>query len=101
MYLGVKAVITKSLARIHKNNLINHGVVPLNFVNPSDYDRISQDDELKILNFPEQLQTRHIRVTNLTKGFDFETISDLTDREVEILIAGGQLRLVQEKNKNN
>lgn len=101
MYLGVKAVITKSLARIHKNNLINHGVVPLNFVNPSDYDRISQDDELKIVNFPEQLQTRHIRITNLTKGFDFETVSDLTDREVEILIAGGQLRLVQEKSKNN
>lgn len=101
MYLGVKAVITKSLARIHKNNLINHGVVPLNFVDPSDYDRISQDDELKIVNFPEQLQTRHIRITNLTKGFDFETVSDLTDREVEILIAGGQLRLVQEKNKNN
>ena len=101
MYLGVKAVITKSLARIHKNNLINHGVVPLNFVNPADYDRISQDDELEILNFPDQLQTRHIRVTNLTKGFDFETVSDLTDREVEILIAGGQLRLVQEKNKNN
>lgn len=101
MYLGVKAVITKSLARIHKNNLINHGVVPLNFVEPSDYDRISQDDELKIVNFPEQLQTRHIRITNLTKGFDFETVSDLTDREVEILIAGGQLRLVQEKNKHN
>ena len=55
MYLGVKAVITKSLALIHKNNLINHGVVPLNFVNLADYDKINQDDELKITNFPEQL----------------------------------------------
>lgn len=101
MYLGVKAVITKSLARIHKNNLINHGVVPLNFVNPSDYDRIAQDDELEIVNFPDQLRTRHVVVRNLTKGFEFETKSDLTDREVHILIGGGQLRLVQEKHKED
>ena len=98
MYLGVKAVITKSLARIHKNNLINHGVVPLNFVNLADYDKINQDDELKITNFPEQLKSRNIIVENLTKGFSFETKTDLTEREVNILIDGGQLRQVQAKN---
>lgn len=99
MYLGVKAVIVKSLARIHKNNLINHGVVPLTFANASDYDKIGQDDELKIVNFPTQLKERHITVENLTKGFTFETVVDLTDREVQILIDGGQLRQVQAKNK--
>lgn len=98
MYLGVKAVITKSLARIHKNNLINHGVVPLNFVNLADYDKINQDDELKITNFPEQLKSRNIIVENLTKGFSFETKTELTEREVNILIDGGQLRQVQAKN---
>lgn len=98
MYLGVKAVITKSLARIHKNNLINHGVVPLNFVNLADYDKINQDDELKITNFPEQLKSRNIIVENLTKGFSFETKTELTEREVNILIDGGQLRQVQSKN---
>lgn len=98
MYLGVKAVITKSLARIHKNNLINHGVIPLNFVNLADYDKINQDDELKITNFPEQLKSRNIIVENLTKGFSFETKTELTEREVNILIDGGQLRQVQAKN---
>lgn len=98
MYLGVKAVITKSLALIHKNNLINHGVVPLNFVNLADYDKINQDDELKITNFPEQLKSRNIIVENLTKGFSFETKTELTEREVNILIDGGQLRQVQAKN---
>lgn len=99
MYLGVKAIITKSLARIHKNNLINHGVVPLNFVHPEDYDRIAQDDVLRIESFPEQLQARSVKVTNVTKNFTFDTHADLTDREVNILINGGQLRLVQSKNK--
>lgn len=98
MYLGVKAVITKSLARIHKNNLINHGVIPLNFVDLADYDKINQDDELKITNFPEQLKSRNIIVENLTKGFSFETKTELTEREVNILIDGGQLRQVQAKN---
>lgn len=98
MYLGVKAVIVKSLARIHKNNLINHGVVPLTFVNKADYDRISQDDELMISAFPEQLRQRRIKVENVTKEFSFETEAELTDREVEILIAGGQLRMVQAKH---
>lgn len=99
MYLGVKAIITKSLARIHKNNLINHGVVPLNFVDATDYDRIAQDDVLRIENFPSQLESRIVTVTNVTKGFSFDTKADLTDREVNILIHGGQLRLVQSKNQ--
>ncbi|MDY4010850.1 MAG: aconitate hydratase [Fusobacterium gastrosuis] len=98
MYLGVKAVITKSLARIHKNNLINHGLVPLIFRNKEDYEKISQDDELLIGNFSEQLKSRKILVKNLTKNFEFETYVELTDREVEILKDGGQLKQVQLKN---
>lgn len=98
MYLGIKAVIAKSLARIHKNNLINHGLVPLIFTNKEDYEKISQDDELLIENFPKQLKSRKILVKNLTKNLVFETYAELTDREVEILIDGGQLKQVQIKN---
>lgn len=98
MYLGVKAVIAKSLARIHKNNLINHGLVPLIFRNKEDYEKISQDDELLIENFSEQLKSRKILVKNLTKNFEFGTYVELTDREVEILKDGGQLKQVQLKN---
>jgi aconitate hydratase len=101
MYLGIKAVIAKSMARIHKNNLVNHGVVPLLFVNKEDHNKIDRDDELLIENFPEQLIQRKIIVKNAGNNISFETTVDLTDREIKILISGGQLRMVQEKNKNN
>lgn len=99
MYLGVKAVIVKSLARIHRNNLINHGVVPLTFVNKEDYDRISQSDVLRVTDFRKQLAERKVTIENVTKGFMFEVETVLTDREVAILLGGGQLRMVQEKNR--
>lgn len=57
MYLGVKMIITKGFARIHKNNLINHGVIPAVFADPSDYDKIDQEDELSIENLRESLKT--------------------------------------------
>lgn len=98
MYLGVKGVIVKSLARIHKNNLINHGVVPMTFADKADYERISQGDVLRIEHFTEQLRSRRIEVKNSTTGHSFFVTVDLTDREVDILIAGGQLRRMQAKN---
>lgn len=101
MYLGVKAVIVKSMARIHKNNLINHGVIPLIFKNNSDYDNINQGDELCIEDAIRQIKSKKIKVLNKTNNITFETIVDLTDREVEIIIAGGQLRFVQKKNKEH
>lgn len=99
MYLGVKAVIVKSLARIHRNNLINHGVVPLIFVHKEDYNCIAEGDTLRIIDFRNQLSRRKVVVENVVKGFTFETETVLTDREVMILLSGGQLRMVQEKNK--
>lgn len=101
MYLGVKAVIVKSMARIHKNNLVNHGVLPLIFANINDYDDIEQSDELCIENAISQVQEKKVKVLNKTKNTFFMTIVDLTDREVELIIAGGQLRFVQSKNKVN
>jgi len=97
MFLGVKAVLAKSLARIHKNNLINHGVLPLVFANSSDYERIEQGDELSIEQVKEQVRNRRVTLVNKTQGTSFEAIVDLTDREVDLIIAGGQLRYVQSK----
>lgn len=99
MYLGVKAVIAKSMARIHKNNLVNHGVLPLLFVNPSDYGNIEMMDELVVENIAEQIRSRKVTVKNMTKNVSFEAKVDLTDRETDIIIAGGQLRYVANKNK--
>jgi len=99
MYLGVKAVIVKSMARIHKNNLVNHGVIPLIFADDSDYKGIEQGDELCIENAINQVRTKKVTVRNNTKNICFETIVDLTDREVEMIIAGGQLRYVRKKVK--
>lgn len=99
MYLGVKAVIAKSMARIHKNNLVNHGVLPLLFVNPSDYGNIEMMDELVVENIAEQIRSRKVTVKNMTKNVSFEAKVDLTDRETDIIIAGGQLCYVANKNK--
>ena len=92
MYLGVKAVIAKSMARIHRNNLVNHGVVPLLFEDAADYDRIQLSDELEIRDFPSQLRSRRIRVRNRTGGFEFFCRVDLADESIEVILCGGQLR---------
>jgi len=95
MYLGVKAVIAKSMARIHKNNLINHGVIPLLFVNHEDYQILTLEDELFIDELVEQIRSRQITVTNLNKSRSFETRLDLSDEEIQIILAGGQLAYIK------
>lgn len=92
LYLGVKAVITKSFARIHMANLINAGIVPLTFASENDYDKIDQMDELKIENVGKQIADGNtVKVTNVTKGFDFDVIADFSERQKEMLYAGGLL----------
>ncbi len=97
MYLGVKCVIAKSIARIHKGNLVNHGVIPMLFADPAAYDSIDQMDELEIDNLLDQIPTRHIKIKNLTKHFEFEALLDLTDNELEVILAGGQLRYLKKQ----
>ena len=98
LYLGVKAVITKSFARIHMANLINAGIVPMTFVDEADYDRIAQGDEIVIANVAEQLKAGDaIKVTNKTKGFDFVANVSLSERQKDMLYAGGLLNYT----KNN
>ena len=97
MYLGVKCVIAKSIARIHKGNLVNHGIIPMIFANPDDYEKIDLFDELSIENLLEQIPTRKVVVKDITKNFSFEVNLDLTDNEVEVVLCGGQLRYLKKQ----
>ena len=97
MYLGVKVVIAKSIARIHKGNLINHGIVPMVFDDPADYDKLDMLDELEFVDYVNQLKTDLVTVRNVTKGFEFKARLELTDSEREICICGGQLRFLKKK----
>ena len=92
LYLGVKAVITKSFARIHKSNLINAGILPLTFINESDYDRVSEGDQLSIENVIGQIKAGNVvTVKNISSGISFDVNIDVSDRQKEILFAGGLL----------
>ena len=95
MYLGIKCVIAKSIARIHKGNLVNHGIVPMLFEDPADYEKVDLRDELEIENFLDQIQAREVEVKDVTKGFNFKVKLDLTDNELEVVLCGGQLRYLK------
>ena len=97
MYLGVRAVIAKSIARIHKGNLINHGIIPMIFENPADYDKIEQGDELEINGLLEQMQTKKVEVRDNTKGITFKARLELSDSELEVISCGGQLRYLKKQ----
>ncbi len=91
MYLGVKAVLVKSFARIHRANLINFGILPLLFQNESDYEAIGQGDELVIDSLAEQLRGGTVIVQNKSRGTRISAQHGMTSREVEVYLAGGLL----------
>ena len=91
LYLGVKAVIAKSFARIHVANLINFGIVPMTLKNESDYDRISQGEAIRIDGFAEAVRSSEGAYLTLESGEKVELSLNLTPRQREILLAGGML----------
>ncbi|WP_459477479.1 aconitate hydratase [Clostridium saccharoperbutylacetonicum] len=95
MYLGVQVVLAKSFARIHHDNLINYGILPLRFTDAADYDRINQDDKLVIKNVKELVSKGEFVITNETQGFEIKTYATLSDRQKEVLLAGGQLNFIK------
>ncbi|MDU1312495.1 MAG: aconitate hydratase [Clostridium septicum] len=97
LYLGVKAVIAKSFARIHKANLINNGIVPLTFENEIDYDNLILLDKLIIENIHLEIKTGKVIVKNITRRCEFITVADLTKNEIEVILAGGRLNYVKNK----
>ncbi|ABN54353.1 MAG TPA: aconitate hydratase [Hungateiclostridium thermocellum] len=100
LQLGVKGVIAKSFARIHMANLINSGIIPMTFENEADYDEIDMDDELVIENAREQIKNgSSIVVKNVTKGKDIKVNVALSQRQVEIILAGGLLNYTRQQNQ--
>lgn len=93
LYLGIRAVIVKSFARIHKANLINSGIVPLTFINEADYDAVAQGDVLTIKNIKAQVESgaNQLEVTNETKGTTFMASLDVSARERNMLLCGGAI----------
>ena len=97
MYLGIRAVVTKSFARIHVANLINAGILPLTFENEADYDKFTQGDKLTISGILEGMDTGFVTMNN-EAGAQARLHCDLTQRQKEILLAGGLLEYTREAN---
>ena len=101
LYLGIKAVLVKSFARIHRANLINAGILPLTFVNEADYDSISQDDELVLENVRAEIESgkSELVVVNKTSGKEIPVLCELSGRTKDIILAGGLLDYTRESMK--
>ena len=101
LYLGIKAVLVKSFARIHRANLINAGILPLTFVNEADYDKISEGDEIEIMNVRADIEAdkTELTVTNKTTGAQIPVLCELTGRTKDIILAGGLLDYTRENLK--
>lgn len=98
LYLGVKAIICKSFARIHRQNLINNGILPLEFINEADYDKIEQGDRLSIDNIKDIVEKgKDIFVKDVTKGIEIPVKCELSERGKGMILAGGLLNFT----KNN
>ncbi|MBE7545586.1 MAG: aconitate hydratase [Planctomycetia bacterium] len=99
MYLGVKAVIAKSFARIHRSNLVNFGILPLTFTEENDYLVLDQGDSLELVDIKKQLKPGGILVVhNRTKNKEIKVTHLLSSREIDILFAGGLLNYQAQKN---
>lgn len=97
MYLGIKAVVAKSFARIHRANLINFGILPLTFTNESDYDTIDEMDELHLNDLHNIEVGKPLTLVNVTKGKEYVVDHNLSDLDIELIKAGGTLNHI----KNN
>lgn len=99
LYLGVKAVVVKSFARIHRQNLINAGILPLTFVHETDCDNIAQGDTLQLPDLKACiLENRPVVLKNLDKGISIEVDASLSGRDKDILLCGGLLGYTKEQN---
>lgn len=100
LYLGIKAVITVSFARIHKANLVNAGIIPLNFKNADDYNKIDVNDELLLPNIKDELKNgSDIALYNKTKDKTYSLLCDISERQRDILAAGGLLNYTKKESK--
>lgn len=95
LYLGVRAVLVKSFARIHKANLINNGILPLTFKNPADYDDLQIGDNLNFTNLPEEIRNGVVTIRNERTGNEYLADISLGERQLDLLLAGGVLASIR------
>ena len=96
MYLGIKVVIVKSFARIHFANLINFGILPLSFSNVDDYDKIDQGDQLEFSDLKKHIKIGEpVVLKNKTKSIEILCNYNLSERQKNILFAGGLLQFTK------
>ncbi|MDQ3841186.1 MAG: aconitate hydratase [Actinomycetota bacterium] len=99
-YLGLRVVIAKQFARIHWENLVNFGVLPLTFADESDYDSIEQGDTLVLSSVPEALRDgRELRLENRTKGAELRLRHGLSERQIDVMLTGGLINWMRERLK--
>ena len=102
LYLGIKAVVTKSFARIHCANLVNAGIIPFTFKNSDDYDRIDQNDVLCMPNVRAEIsENKEVKLINKTKNEEYTLCYELSDRQRDMILAGGLLNYTRENGKDN
>ena len=99
-YLGVRAKIAKSFARIHKANLCNFGILPLTFKDPEDYDRLENESKVIFPDIKKHLENDEMEMPVLVNGNPITALLDVSDRQRELLIAGGVLNLVKKELKD-
>lgn len=95
LYLGVKFVLAKSFARIHRSNLINSGIMPLVFENPADYDDFNIGDQLVIENAIEQVKSGNVEVKNIATSKIYKAVTNFSDLEINMILRGGKINLIK------
>ncbi len=95
LYLGVKFVLAKSFARIHRSNLINSGIMPLVFENPADYDDFKIGDELVIENAADQVRSGTVIIKNASAGKEYKALTNFSDLEINMILRGGKINMIK------
>ena len=99
LYLGIRAVIAVSFARIHKANLVNAGILPLEFADAADYARIAQGDEVVLSGVLEGLGAGRLTLVDKTRGESYPLVCALSGRQCDIIAAGGLLNYTKMKSE--
>ncbi len=99
LHLGIKAVIAKSFARIHEANLVNWGIVPLEFEHSADYEKTEQGDVLAIEGLRDGIKSGKVKILNKTKGVEFIALCNLGEKTKDVLLAGGNIMYAKSKSR--
>jgi len=96
-YLGLRVVLARGFARIHAQNLVNFGILPLEFADPSEYDQIGRDDRLVLDDLHAKMRGGRVLIENRSRTRTFEALHNLSTRQIQILAAGGVINWVKKR----